>query len=99
MNPRQRKTIFKLRAQGSVVFIPLVRTLRARVKDRAAFVGRAQLLSVVSCLRIAAFFTWVIDDRVGLDVAFFELLHVGAQACAQRGGERRGFGGGCDRFA
>jgi hypothetical protein len=67
----------------SVILVPLVRALGARVEDCAAFVGRSQLLCVVACLRVAALFTWVIDDGVGLDLALVVFLHVGAEACAK----------------
>ena len=55
-----------------------MRALGARVEDCATFVGGSQLLGVVACLRVAALFTWVVDDGVGLNVALVELLHVGA---------------------
>lgn len=60
-----------------------MRALRASVEDRATFVGGSQLLSVVARLGVAAFLARVVDDGVGLDLAFVELLHVGAQARAQ----------------
>lgn len=62
----------------SVVLVPLVRALGARVEDCAAFVGGSQLLGVVACLRVAALFARVVDDGVGLDLALVVLLHVGA---------------------
>lgn len=62
----------------SVVLVPLVRALGARVEDCATFVGGSQLLGVVACLRVAALFAWVVDDGVGLDLALVVLLHVGA---------------------
>jgi hypothetical protein len=62
----------------SVVLIPLVRALRTSIEDCATFVGGSQLLGVVARLRVAALFTWVVDDGVGLDVALVVLLHVGA---------------------
>jgi hypothetical protein len=76
-----------------------VRALGARVKDCATFVGRSQLLGVVACLRVAALFTWVVDDGVGLDLALVVLLHVGAEACAERRREGGGLGGCGDGFA
>lgn len=68
----------------SVVLVPLVRTLRARVEDCAAFVGRAQLLGVVACLRVATLLARVVDDGVGLDLALVVFLHIGAEAGAER---------------
>ena len=62
----------------SVVLVPLVRALGARVENCATFVGGSQLLGVVACLRVAALFTWVVDDGVGLDLALVVFLHVGA---------------------
>lgn len=83
----------------SVILIPLMRTLRASIEHRGAFVGGPQLLRVVARLVVAALLARVVDDRVRLDVAFFEFLHVGAQAGAQRRGEGGGLGGGGDGFA
>lgn len=78
--------IYPLKANcvQSVVLVPLVRAFRARVEDRATFVGRSQLLGVVACLRVTAFLARVVDDCIGLDVALVEFLHVGAQAGAER---------------
>ena len=57
------------------------------------------MLGVVSCLRVAALFARVVDDGVGLDVAFVEFLHVRTQACAKTGGEGCGLGGCGDGLA
>lgn len=73
--PRARKMRIFLR---SVVLVPLVRALGARVEDRATFVGRSQLLCVVACLGVAAFLACHVDDGVGLDLALVVLLDVGA---------------------
>lgn len=70
-----------------------MRALGTRVKHRGTFVGGPQLLRVVARLVVAALLARVVDDRVRLDVAFFEFLHVGAQTGAQRRGEGRGLGG------
>ena len=57
------------------------------------------MLGVVACLRVAALFARVVDDGVGLDVAFVEFLHVRTQACAKTGGEGCGLGGCGDGLA
>jgi hypothetical protein len=66
-------------------------TALAFVKDRGAFIGASQLLSVVANLFATTLFARMLDNDAGLHIVVVDGLHFGS-LCAQRRWEGGGLG-------